>query len=543
MKRVGLFIGVNEYQNGISKLQYAVNDAKKLSFAFAASGYDVELFQNDEFNCIDLADKIECMLKDLTAEDLFIFYFAGHGRQIGRSHYLLSSKARAKENPNDPASLNFDYLLELTDEIPGLKRLFILDCCRTNITAGSRAGEYTCDDARDISLSGSLDENVKKQDNFPALILNACSSGEKAYENDESGHGYFTESLLKNIKNKSICSIRQLQDSLIIENTPGPQNVHWEGCIAKWNDVALFDNWGMTELENSQAEVKASKPKASKPKASKPKVEKPVTEQKIPDLFAKQESEGVKYSEDYKTLVQVPKKFTGVFKIPQGVTGIEKKAFASCSHLTGVLIPDSVTKIDNGAFKGCFSLTSVHIPDSVSSIGSYAFSDCTCLSKVRIPSTVLVLAQSMFKRCSSLTSVHIPDGITKIGRDAFSFCENLTDIHISDSVTSIGAGAFHMCSSLKNIHIPGGVTSIESCAFNMCSNLTKIHIPDGVTSIEDAVFAHCWSLTSVYIPDSVASIGAYAFFNCINLTRIRIPDSVTSIGQDAFENTSVKLKC
>ena len=544
MKRVGLFIGVNEYQNGISKLRYAVNDAKKLSFAFAASGYEVEFFQNDEFNCIDLADKIEYMLKGLTSEDLFVFYFAGHGRQVGNSHYLLSSKARAKENPNDPASLNFDYLLELTDEIPGLKRLFILDCCRTNITA-DRAGEYTCDAARDISLSGSLNKNVKKQDNFPALILNACSYGEKAYENDESGHGYFTESLLKNIKNKSVCSIQQLQNNLIIENTPGPQNVHWAGSIAKWKNVALFENWGMPEPDKTQPNIKAEKPKASEKSvektASEPKTEKTSAGQKIPDLFAKHEAEGVKYSEDYKILVQVPKKITGIFMIPQGVASIGKKAFSSCSRLTGIHIPDSVTKIDNGAFKGCSGLTDVNIPDSVSCIGTGAFCDCTSLSKVRISSAILVLAQSVFKGCSSLTSVHIPDGITKIGHNAFAFCMNLTEIHIPDSVTSIGNGAFHMCPSLTEIHIPDGITSIEDGTFNMCSSLKNIHIPDGVTNIGDGALAHCSNLTSVYLPDSVSCIGSWAFYNCTSLTRIHVPND-TSIGIGAFDNTPVERK-
>jgi hypothetical protein len=47
--------------------------------------------------------------------------------------------------------------------------------------------------------------------------------------------------------------------------------------------------------------------------------------------------------------------------IPQGVTSIDKIAFAECSSLTSVAIPQGVTFIGKYAFAGCTSLASIVI--------------------------------------------------------------------------------------------------------------------------------------------------------------------------------------
>ena len=66
--------------------------------------------------------------------------------------------------------------------------------------------------------------------------------------------------------------------------------------------------------------------------------------------------------------------------IPEGVTKIEKFAFAWCKDLNSVTIPSSVTSIGNGAFTFCQNLTSVVIPQSVSEIGYGVFYRCSNLT-------------------------------------------------------------------------------------------------------------------------------------------------------------------
>ena len=266
---------------------------------------------------------------------------------------------------------------------------------------------------------------------------------------------------------------------------------------------------------------------------------------------------GVKYSKDWKRLLEAPIGLDGVYSIrkgvkviannafrfckslvniniPKGVTSIGDWAFNGCESLTNIILPDSMTSIGDGAFSDCKSLTNINIPDTVTRIGAGAFSDCLSLTSINIPESVTNIENDAFWGCYSLASINIPNNVTSIGDQAFWGCYSLTSINIPDNVTSIGYGAFLGCDSLTNINIPDNVTSIGDNAFKYCKSLKSISIPDNVTSIGDYAFSDCDSLASITIPDSVTSIGNQAFWGCYSLASINIPDSVTTIGDDAF---------
>ena len=296
---------------------------------------------------------------------------------------------------------------------------------------------------------------------------------------------------------------------------------------------------------------------------------------------------GVKYSKDWKKLLDAPHGLKGEYSIRKGVKVIGNRAFWLCSSLTNINIPNSVTTIGESAFGGCESLTNINIPNSVTTIGDEAFCWCESLTKIKIPSSVVNMngntffgwngdlhneskafiyehqvlfnkdkttlvayrlkeknyiipnsvtniGDSAFYDCKSLTSINIPNSVTNIGDEAFWGCESLTNINIPNSVTNIGRDAFYYCSSLTNINIPNSVTNIGNEVFSNCSSLTNINIPNSVTNIGDYAFSKCWSLTNINIPNSVTNIGDYAFDGCSSLTNINIPNSVTNIGDYAF---------
>ena len=74
---------------------------------------------------------------------------------------------------------------------------------------------------------------------------------------------------------------------------------------------------------------------------------------------------GVLFNKDKTTLIYCPRRKTGSYTIPDGVTAIGDYAFYYCSGLTSVTIPNSVTSIVNLAFWDCDSLTIVYIPSGV----------------------------------------------------------------------------------------------------------------------------------------------------------------------------------
>ncbi len=241
MKR-GLFVGIDKYDNGITQLQCAVNDAQQLSFAFAGAGYEVDLLSNGQCDSITITKKIVSMMEDLKAGDIFIFYFSGHGRELDNKHYLACVNSYPQENMYDADAFPVSRLVALTNRVPGLNRLFILDCCRSNILAG-KDGSYICSSERDISLNFLVVPD-KDPGILPPLILNSCSTGERSFENLHTRHGYFTCKLLELIKDPSIKTFDDFQKKLKISGTPKPQHVSWNGNYDRWNEIPLFDHWG-----------------------------------------------------------------------------------------------------------------------------------------------------------------------------------------------------------------------------------------------------------------------------------------------------------
>ena len=296
---------------------------------------------------------------------------------------------------------------------------------------------------------------------------------------------------------------------------------------------------------------------------------------------------GVKYSKDWKRLLEAPRSLSGKYSIRKGVKVIGNGAFALCNSLTSINIPNSVTTIGELAFWECISLTNINIPNSVTTIGKGAFKGCNSLTSINIPNSVTTIGDCAFEGCESLTHITIPNSVvtiignpfkswhgnfeneskafiyedhvlfnknkttliayrakgtnytipnsvTTIGKYAFCGCNSLTSINIPNSVTTIGKSAFGYCDSLTKINIPNSVTTIGKGAFERCNSLTSINIPNGVTTIGKSAFWWCNSLTNINIPNSVTTIGELAFFMCKLLTIINIPNSVTTIGKNAF---------
>ena len=231
---------------------------------------------------------------------------------------------------------------------------------------------------------------------------------------------------------------------------------------------------------------------------------------------------GVKYSKDWKRLLEAPSELKGKYSIRKGVKVIGNRAFALCDSLTSINIPNCVTTIGDEAFENCVSLTSITIPNSVVTIigkpfygwhgnlynesKAFIYEDHVLFNKNK---TILIAYRA------KETNYTIPNSVTIIGNSAFYGCESLTSINIPNSVTTIGKGAFCGCDSLTSINIPNSVTMIGNWAFSLCKSLTSINISNSVTTIGEYAFSDCHSLTSITIPSSVVTIIGNPFCRCI----------------------------
>ena len=252
---------------------------------------------------------------------------------------------------------------------------------------------------------------------------------------------------------------------------------------------------------------------------------------------------GVKYSEDGRKLLKVPRKLNGTYSIKEGTKIVCDRAFSGCRSLNSLVISDSVTSIGTWAFAYCESLKSLVIPASVTSIGGGAFCGCESLSSLVIPDSVTSIGNNAFAYCESLRSLVIPNSVGNIIGNPFSGWNGelkcLSPYFIYDNKVLFDKDKNAIISfrdkDTTSYIIPDYVTSIGDSAFQFCSSLSSVVLPDGVTSIGDSAFEGCTSLSSVVFPDSVTSIGDSAFNECDSLRSVVLPDGVTSIGDNAFQ--------
>ena len=240
MKRVGLFIGIDDYENGIPKLSCASADAYNMSLAFSKAGFSVHILQDKRASYESVIGKIQEIMKTLNSGDLLTFYFAGHGREHDSEHYLIGAGGFSDSNLYALGALPLSALISLTDRIPGLHRFFILDCCRKNLLSDRSGDDNCCDQSRNIALNKAVVQNTNREI-IPPLILSSCSTGQKAYENLKTQQGYFTEKFITVIENAQITSFSRLQQELKlpVEN----QDVDWRGPMSRWANVPLFQRW------------------------------------------------------------------------------------------------------------------------------------------------------------------------------------------------------------------------------------------------------------------------------------------------------------
>ena len=119
--------------------------------------------------------------------------------------------------------------------------------------------------------------------------------------------------------------------------------------------------------------------------------------------------------------------------IPEGVTIIDRYAFAFCENLAQVVIPESVKTIKNSAFYGCGELSKIVIPNGVEEIEACAFGSCNKLEHIEISATVKT-----------------------IGLNAFSYGERMKTIIFKGLVEEMRFGTLEKDELIETILVPTG---------------------------------------------------------------------------------------
>lgn len=129
-RNLAIIIGINDYANGIPRLETAVNDAEQLADLLRKHHRYATLLLTQTVTRERLLAELHKAAGIATEQDRVLFYFAGHGIALdgdeGPEGYLIPQDADAK----DPASfLPMTELSAALDALPCRHLLAILDCC------------------------------------------------------------------------------------------------------------------------------------------------------------------------------------------------------------------------------------------------------------------------------------------------------------------------------------------------------------------------------------------------------------------------------
>ena len=249
--------------------------------------------------------------------------------------------------------------------------------------------------------------------------------------------------------------------------------------------------------------------------------------------------------------------------LPEGLEGIDARAFAFCRALRKISLPDSLKQVCEAAFRGCGQLEEICIPRNIREIPAQAFLGCRNLTSARVPADLEYIGKEAFRDCGRLENL-IPWMLLKlreIGEGAFRGCGEMKGLMPGRSIERIGPRAFRECKSLT-VTATEGTVAETYCRENMIRYVIltgkgKIIVPDP-PAVEDEY--HCnenedgtlriirydGKREKITVPEqiggkTVTEIGDYAFCECDGLRKITLPDSVVRIGKQAFDN-SVHLK-
>ena len=182
-ERVALVIGNSQYPL-VGELKNPENDAKDMAEALRKLNFNVTLKLNVDQQEMEIA--IQDFGEKLTEESVGLFYYAGHGVQMGGNNYLIpvhSGIKKAKDVRYKAVDLNM--LIDEMAYAENGKNIIILDACRNN--------PFPKEKSRNESLGLARTE-------VPAGSLIAYATGPGSVAIDGEGrNGIYTSYLLANI--------------------------------------------------------------------------------------------------------------------------------------------------------------------------------------------------------------------------------------------------------------------------------------------------------------------------------------------------------
>jgi helicase len=187
----GLFVGIDRYESPqINWLACARRDAIALHALFGDTlGGTSTILLDEKATKRNITESFTAF-SECDEEDVVVMAFSGHGSE---THELVTYDANVSNLPE--SGIPLQTLTDWFSRIPAKNVICILDCC---FSGGMGAKALHLDSLpRSMASTASLLDHLSGQGR---LILTASLAAEKAWENQQRGHGLLTFHLLKGLR-------------------------------------------------------------------------------------------------------------------------------------------------------------------------------------------------------------------------------------------------------------------------------------------------------------------------------------------------------
>jgi uncharacterized caspase-like protein len=195
-----LSIGINKYENEAMTLTYARPDAQAFADVINAKGG--KLF--NKIHVYTLLDKdatkakilttLDEMTKLMKKEDVFVWFYAGHGSMVNNEFYFITSEVTGMYQQDKlKSALYVKDLQEKFKLLPALKQVVFIDACQSGSSVEALAMRGGAEEKALAQLSRSSGIHV----------MASSESQQQSAEIKSLNHGVFTYVLLEALNGKA----------------------------------------------------------------------------------------------------------------------------------------------------------------------------------------------------------------------------------------------------------------------------------------------------------------------------------------------------
>jgi hypothetical protein len=200
-RRKALVFGNDSYRD-VPELRNARSDARAMSAALLDLGYAVKMHL--DLGERDMKKAIRDFITNVSGGDEVLFFFAGHGVQIGAANYLLPVDIRADDASSvRDEGIPLQRVLDDLNDAKARLTVAIIDACRDNPFRGSGRAIGGRGLAPTSTVAGQM-------------VMFSAGAGQQALDsvgpNDKSANGLFTRTFLKHVARKGVTVDRIMRD-------------------------------------------------------------------------------------------------------------------------------------------------------------------------------------------------------------------------------------------------------------------------------------------------------------------------------------------